>query len=88
MREVRISAQFKKDAKRYKNSPRVQEKINEAIRILASDATVPVNLREHTLRGIYAGFLECHAAPDLLLIYTKTENVLTLIRVGSHAELF
>jgi addiction module RelE/StbE family toxin len=32
---------------------------------------------------------ECHLKPDLLLIYRKPDNeVLQLVRMGSHSELF
>ena len=33
---------------------------------------------------------ECHVEPDFLLIYEKTEEVLvlSLVRTGSHSDLF
>jgi mRNA interferase YafQ len=46
----------------------------------------------HKLSGEYYGVRECHIEPDWLLIYDKSGNVdkgnLTLIRTGSHSELF
>ncbi|MGE4723122.1 type II toxin-antitoxin system YafQ family toxin [Yersinia sp. 2466 StPb PI] len=38
--------------------------------------------------GNYIGYLECHGAPKLLLVYQQTATELKLYRVGSHADLF
>jgi mRNA interferase YafQ len=45
---------------------------------------------DHSLRGDYIGFRECHIAPDWLLIYWVDDDalVLTASRTGSHSELF
>ncbi|OWO85619.1 hypothetical protein B5C26_01525 [Photorhabdus luminescens] len=40
------------------------------------------------IHWVYIGYLECHGAPDLLLIYRRTDTELILYRVGSHADLF
>ncbi|WP_339916250.1 type II toxin-antitoxin system YafQ family toxin [Photorhabdus stackebrandtii] len=34
------------------------------------------------------GYLECHGAPDILLIYQRTNTELKLYRIGSHSDLF
>ena len=43
--------------------------------------------RAHPLKGEWRGYWECHVAPDWLLIYRVTEEVL-LARTGTHADLF
>jgi len=41
------------------------------------------------LAGEWHDFRECHLKPDLLLIYRKPDaDVLQLVRMGSHSELF
>jgi mRNA interferase YafQ len=47
-------------------------------------------LKDHALAGEMTGFRECHLRPDLLLVYTKTEDPpsLKLMRLASHSELF
>ncbi len=42
------------------------------------------------LSGNYKGFRECHITPDWLLIYSLNACVkmVTLIRTGSHSDLF
>lgn len=44
---------------------------------------------DHPLKGDYVGLRECHLAPDLLLIYDNaTDDLVQLVRIGSHSELF
>ena len=44
--------------------------------------------KEHTLNGEYKGFKECHLKADLLLIYKIEDDVLKLVEIGSHSDLF
>jgi len=44
--------------------------------------------KDHMLKGEYASFRECHVKPDLLLVYKIDSNVLKLVEIGSHSELF
>ena len=65
-------------------------RLKEVINLLVQDKRLPVKYREHYLTGNYKGFKECHIGPDWLLIY-KTENellTLTVLRTGSHSDLF
>lgn len=41
-------------------------------------------------RKRYKGFRECHIAPDWLLIYSRetTIKIVTLVRTGTHSDLF
>ncbi|MCX7894299.1 MAG: type II toxin-antitoxin system YafQ family toxin, partial [Burkholderiales bacterium] len=57
--------------------------------LLVLDATLDSRYRDHELAGEWAGYRECHAKPDLLLIYQRPDpHVLRLVRLGSHSELF
>ena len=41
------------------------------------------------MSGDRSGYRDCHLWPDLLLIYAKPlPDVLRLVRLGSHADLF
>ena len=43
----------------------------------------------HPLSGKYKGCLECHINGDFLLIwYDKNSDIIELVRLGSHSELF
>jgi mRNA interferase YafQ len=57
--------------------------------LLANDNPLPERNRDHALSGEWHDFRECHLKPDLLLIYRKPDaDVLQLVRIGSHSELF
>ena len=51
--------------------------------------TVTREYKPHLLAGEYNGFMECHVENDLLLIWLdETENIIKLVRLGTHSELF
>ncbi|WP_428346784.1 type II toxin-antitoxin system YafQ family toxin [Moraxella nonliquefaciens] len=56
--------------------------------LLLSNKPLPPKYKDHDLIGNYKGFRECHIKPDLLLIYQKDDECLSLARLGSHSELF
>ena len=57
--------------------------------LLESDQPLPQRYQDHPLSGSWSGCRDCHLRPDLLLIYEKFGNdVLLLVRLGSHSELF
>lgn len=50
---------------------------------------LPEKYKPHKLVGDYAGFMECHIENDLLLIWLDPEeNIIKLVRLGTHSELF
>lgn len=59
------------------------------VELLINEKSIPQKYQNHKLAGKYAGMLELHLRPDDLLIYLKVEKKsITLIAIGSHAELF
>lgn len=67
-----------------------QEDFRKVIDILVANEPLPDKYRDHNLSGNYKGFRECHINPDWLLIYRTDNDVLTLtlIRTGTHSDLF
>ena len=49
---------------------------------------LPERCHPHELHGDYAGFTECHALNDLLLVYIQDEDKVTFARAGTHSDLF
>lgn len=89
MREVVQTAQFKKDLKRIARSGRHRvEELLEAVDTLSRDEQLPGRHHDHTLTGDLAIYRECHIRPDWLLMYKLSAGRLTLVRTGSHSELF
>lgn len=89
MNELRITSQFKKDLKRYKHNQVLISKLETVLNILEAGETLPEIYRPHILTGNYRGHMECHIESDTLLIWWDKEvGVITLVRLGSHSELF
>ena len=89
MYELKMTGQFKKDLKRIQNNPKKIEHLKAVLTSLQETGLVPENYNPHKLTGNYNGFMECHVENDLLLIWLdEEENIIKLVRLGSHSELF
>jgi mRNA interferase YafQ len=63
--------------------------VSSVVSLLAADESLPERNHDHSLGGNWQDCRECHLKPDLLMIYRKPDaEVLQLIRLGSHSELF
>jgi len=89
MKELKQTTQFKKDLKRIQNNPTRIAALKEALKILERTGSLPPNYNPHPLSGMYKGFMECHIENDLLLIWIDfSKDIIKLIRLGSHSDLF
>jgi mRNA interferase YafQ len=88
-RVIEMAGRFKRDYKReLKTDGDLSDRLTPILELLATDAELPKKLSDHPLNGDWKGFRDCHVKPDLVLIYSKSEGVLSLARLGSHSELF
>lgn len=91
MREVKRTSKFKTSFKRIKNNKKFNQEVFEFIVLsLATDLALPGQFKDHQLIGEFKNFRECHLSSDILLIYTKEIDVITLqlVDIGSHSKLF
>ncbi len=89
MKKLKITSQYKKDYKRYRNNPKKLEKLFKLLNMLRNEQTIPQEYKPHPLTGDYAGHLECHIEGDFLLIWLDPDtDEIILVRLGSHSELF
>jgi mRNA interferase YafQ len=92
MRTIERTNVFKRDFKREKLGQHKRDLdvlLSTTIVLLADDQSLPEKNRDHALGGEWRDHRECHLKPDLLLIYRKPNTeVLQLVRMGSHSELF
>jgi mRNA interferase YafQ len=92
MRTIERTTVFKRDFKREKSGHHRRELdalVSSTVLLLAEDKPLPGKNRDHSLGGEWRDHRECHLKPDLLLIYRKPRSeVLQLVRLGSHSELF
>ncbi len=91
-RAIERSTQFKKDYKRESKSIYrivLNNNLSDILHILVNDLPIPEKYSDHSLRGNWRTFRDCHLCPDLILIYKKEgKEWLKLARLGTHSELF
>ena len=87
---VRISNRFKKQFRLCVKRGLDMNLINEAMRLLAANGSLPAQYRPHKLSGNMDGIWECHLKPDWLLIWEQNDTELTLLftGTGTHSDLF
>ena len=91
MRTIEQTGQFRRDLKRElkgRHRRTVEADLRAVLGVLAFDEPLAARYQDHALTGNWRDHRDCHIKPDLVLIYTKPEDVLRLVRLGSHAELF
>lgn len=93
MFEIEITGSFKKDLKTLKKRSLSDF---EVLRIFIKNLTysgfdgIDKKHYPHKLKGKFVKHNECHVLPDLLLIWMEDKSALkiTLIRTGTHSDLF
>ncbi len=90
MYEIEVTNRFIKDLKLARKRNLDENKLNNIVKLLANGDPLPEKNRDHALVGDFKGCRECHITPDWLLIYSIEEvlKIITLIRTGSHSDLF
>lgn len=88
--KIEVSRQFLRDLKLARKRQFNEELLNEIIAKLAAGKPLPAKNRDHALTADYKGYRECHITPDWLLIYSRNETVriVSLVRTGTHSDLF
>ena len=89
-RDIVWTTKFKKDYKLAMKRHLDIELLDDIIRMLSRGEILPEKNKDHELSGDWAGHRECHIQPDWLLVYRIEGNmlVLTLVRTGTHSDLF
>ena len=92
MRKIEYTNRYERDFKKVgkgRYSKILRTDFRDIIFALRNDNALPKKCRDHALTGNWQYHRECHIRPNLLLIYRKDgDDVLALVRLGSHSELF
>ena len=89
MKILKQTSQFKRDLKKIQNNPKKIANLEVVLRLLRETGTLPKEYSPHLLTGNYKGYMEWHVENDFLLIWSdENEDLIKLIRLGSHSELF
>ncbi|MXZ34996.1 MAG: type II toxin-antitoxin system YafQ family toxin [Acidobacteria bacterium] len=94
-RRADYTRDFLKDWERLSRSGRYDMKRLKDVMLLliANDAPLGPERRDHPLKGTWSNYRECHVGGDFLLIYELDDSrgpggAINFVRVGTHAELF
>ncbi|MEA3358591.1 MAG: type II toxin-antitoxin system YafQ family toxin [Thermodesulfobacteriota bacterium] len=79
---------FKKDYQKLKISDNKYSKYIRYLSLLLEGKALPLEARDHSLIGNYAGFRECHIGGDVLVIYYIEDDIIRLTRIGTHSQIF
>lgn len=93
MYNLNITGSFKKDLKTLKKRSTSDFDILRSFIKKLSEAGldgIDKKYKPHKLKGKYVRHNECHVLPDLLLIWmeNKPQKQITLVRAGTHSDLF
>ena len=90
MLKIVYTSKFKKDYKKIKKRGYNLKLLEEVLNLLIYESPLPQKYNDHELIGNYVNFRELHITPDWLLVYKIDDDtlVLTLIRTGTHSDLF
>jgi mRNA interferase YafQ len=82
------SSKFKRDVKRMEKRGKDMTKLRAVLVMLIEQQFLPVEYKDHPLRGDWKDFRDLHIEPDWLLLYRIEGEELQLARTGSHSDLF
>lgn len=87
---LELTSKFKKDLKLAKKRGLNMTLLDNIVTDLVTKGKLPIKNKPHKLTGNYNGFWECHIQPDWLLIWQQNESIklITLVRTGTHSDLF
>ena len=90
MYNLEQTGRFKKDLKLAKKRGLNMQLLDAVVTSLVLEGKLPPINKPHLLKGNYTGLWECHMQPDWLLVWEQNETIklITLVRTGTHSDLF
>ena len=82
------TAQFRRDLRLAKRRGKDLRKFQAILDLLLIPLPLPERCYPHRLSGEYAGLWECHIESDWLLIWEAGDELIVLVRMGRHGDLF
>ncbi|WP_298607344.1 type II toxin-antitoxin system YafQ family toxin [uncultured Thiothrix sp.] len=84
---VRLKS-FVKDSSKVKLTDKHFTRFVEYVYLLSQEKILPAEYLDHTLTGEWEDFREFHISGDVLVIYRVEGELVKLVRIGSHSQLF
>ena len=82
------TTRFEKDLRLAQKRGKDVKKLWTVVEQLLSKQSLEPRYRPHRLSGDWSDSWECHVEPDWLLIWNQDDDALTLVRTGTHTDLF
>ncbi len=82
------TTRFEKDLRLTQKRGKDIKKLWTVVEQLLSKQSLEPRYRPHRLSGDWSDSWECHVEPDWLLIWNQDDDALTLVRTGTHTDLF
>ncbi|VAW71850.1 conserved hypothetical protein [hydrothermal vent metagenome] len=79
---------FVRDLSKAKMSDKHFTKFIAFLHALSAGTKLPVEAKDHSLSGEWNDFREFHVSGDILVIYQIEKEVIKLVRLGTHSQLF
>ena len=80
--------QFIKEYRKIRFTDKHYSRYIQYLSKLIEGRALPIEANDHALKSEYKDCREFHISGDLLVIYRIEGDVLQLLRIGSHSELF
>jgi mRNA interferase YafQ len=83
------TTQFRRDRRALKKRGYDMSLLEKTVDLLLEGGEMPLEYRDHPLKGNWKSFRECHVKGDWLLVYKKFDKMLVLVltATGTHADL-
>lgn len=90
MYRVKYTNAFKKAYKKMVKRGLNTSLLDDVISKLIIGEALDEKYKDHSLKGNFIGYRECHIKPDWLLVYLIEDDILTLtlVNTGSHSDIF
>tara|TARA_B100000315_G_scaffold155242_1_gene143746 strand:- start:95 stop:364 length:270 start_codon:yes stop_codon:yes gene_type:complete len=88
MRDLYRTTLFKRDLKRARKRGKGPGKLRNIVNKLLANEPLDKRFKAHRLVGNMAPYWECHIEPDWLLFRYEDDVSVTLVRTGTHSDLF
>ena len=86
--KIEASKQYRREIRKIIDALLVSPEYIEVMYCLQNRLPLPAKYKDHPLSGDWQGFRDCHIKNDLLLIYRISGDILELVRLNTHAEIF
>ncbi len=86
--KLSIHKQYLKDLKKAKLNHTNLTKLFIFFSLLLDNKDLPKEAKDHQLRGELKDFREFHISGDLVVLYRIDNDIVQLVRIGSHKEIF